>query len=211
MKLSRISSILVPSLASFVISIGSVDAATENFGFESGLDGWSTFGITGTSSDYMGYSAQYGSSFGFVETGAGQNIYSMLSHTFSLAAGSTISGTFAFLTDDYMPYNDSGLLTISNGISEIQTLISSSVSEVGDFGETGWLPFSYEALTSGLYTLTLAVADDHDDVVPSYAFLDVDEVVPVPGPVAGAGLPVLLGFVAAGYFSRRRRPTGDAS
>jgi PEP-CTERM motif-containing protein len=178
--------------------LAAAHAGPVNLGFETGnLSGWTLNGTGAAATSYTGdgptWTPAFGNYLGYVTAGCGAYVYCSLSQTFTLAAGQTISGVAGFQANDYLPYNDYADLNI-NGV----TLFSSDVAAVGNFGNTGWVPWSYTASNSGTYTLTLEVANAIDNELPSTALLDSAV------PEASTWAMLVLGFAALGYAATRR-------
>lgn len=183
------------------LGLQTAQAGVSNAGFETGTSGWVSYGSSGATDSYFGFTPKYGSSFGYVTAGAGLNVYSTLAQTFTLLAGESIAGYVGFKADDYLPYDDKAILTISDG-ETITSLWSATVASVGDFGSTGWKRFSFTAAQGGVFTLSLGVKNVQDNVQNSVAFLDAPQ--SVPGPIAGAGIPALLGLMGLRLWRRKQ-------
>lgn len=126
-----------------------------------------------------------------------------LTQTFSVSGGVTLSGSAAFLAEDALDgsdYNDYGYVKISRG-NWSQTLFSSSVSTVGNWGYTPWTGFSIFLADAGDYTIEAGVANATDDFNPSFLLVDAFSVTPEPATWAM----MLGGFFSAGLMIRRRR------
>ncbi|WP_313086131.1 retention module-containing protein [Pseudomonas sp.] len=72
--------------------------------------------------------------------------------------GEAVSFDWAFSTSDYLPYNDFAFVQV-NG-EPVGTL--SSVSTVGNYGNSGTQSFSHTFAAPGTYTLVIGVADARD-------------------------------------------------
>ena len=183
-------------------------AGPTNLGFESDtLAGWTSNGgeafVTGTISNSGGGSfdtAAEGYLFGGTTAGLGEGVYSTLSQSFTLKAGGTITGYAGFLSNDYTPYNDDAYVAV-NGIS----LLTWDVAGVGDYGASGWIPFSFTAITAGVYTLELGVANRVDNKQSSQAVIDGVQVSGAVVPEPASWALMVLGFGAAGTALRSRR------
>jgi hypothetical protein len=180
-------------------------AGPTNLGFESGtLTGWTSNGnafVTNTlTNDQGGFnSAQEGDLFGAVTADA-PNVYSTLSQTFTLRAGGTITGYAGFLANDYEPYDDDAYVAV-NGIS----LLTWDVDGVGDYGTSGWIPFTFTATVAGVYKLELGVVNRTDDSHSSQAAIDGVQVSGAVVPEPASWALMVLGFGAAGAALRTRR------
>ena len=168
--------------------------AATNIGFEDGnIAGWTLSGSGGATTSIGGFTAAYGSWFGYVQSAAA-GIDQTLTQVFSLNAGQTLKGSVGFSTTDYLPYNDQGFLSV-NGTN----IFSASVASVGNYGSTGWLDWSFTAPTAGNYTLSLGVRNSLDSAAPSFAVLDAS-VVPEPG----TWVMMIAGFAMVGLGARGR-------
>ncbi len=203
------------ALAGLVLCLAAPGAslAATNLGFESGnVSGWTASG-TGAfgATDSLGPFAPFeGLFFGFVEGGE-QDVYTTLSRAFDLQAGDEISGEVGFRANDVFEdggtiFNDDGYLTI-NGL----TLFSRDVAAVGDFGDSGWVHFSFVAPTAGTYLLEIGAANRGDGGFASAVVLD-NLFVPTGGGGGVGGIPepqswalLLLGFGVLGASLRSRR------
>lgn len=185
------------------LSIAAVSyAGPVNAGFESGLTGWTTNG--GPTSVVSSYTTQIntlflpqqGSNFLLLTGGLGNGVATTVSQTFSLNVGDVLSGSAGFFADDYSPYNDYGLASLSLGMGST-TLFFANISSVGgQNGTTGWVPWSFTALSAGSYTLTYSAANTGDNAYASHAFFDSASVPDAGSTVAliGLGFATLVGF-----------------
>jgi Ca2+-binding RTX toxin-like protein len=103
----------------------------------------------------------------------GPGSYTEASQTFTLNAGEVIEGWAVFDTCDYMPYTDNASVEIRDlGGSTIAIPWFKDVSDVGNYGETPWISWSWTAQVAGTYVLVYRVANAFDSVVDSYALFD---------------------------------------
>ena len=112
-----------------------------------------------------------------------------------MAADETITELAYFQAADYLPFNDTAFWSFVGRDLDPEGLIG-RVATVGDFGATGWKPFSFTAPTAGLYTIGFGVFNVTDNLQDSYLGVDA-----VPEPCTLA----LLGLGFAGLLFRRRR------
>jgi hypothetical protein len=196
-------------------NLTSAQAGIINGSFETGnLTGWtaSPSSLAGAVSSYHTFSpAPFtpidGNFFALLSAGAGANVYTTLSQSFSANAGDTISGWAFFQAVDYMPFNDDAYVRIVQGN---QILFASSVSAVGDLGSTPWTFFSYTFPSSGTFTIEAGVRNVADNLFNSVLGLDnvrlssasVPSNIPAPSSLAVFSL---AATTCAGYLSWRRR------
>ena len=163
--------------------------------------------ITGEANSSLGntYYATDGDVFARLNSGLGEGVYTTLSHSFTLLGAGSVSGSAAFLSFDYLPYDDDAFVRIFDQLTS-QTLFSASIGSVGDYGETGWTQFSAN-LGPGSYTLQAAVRNNVDNGVDSALLLDNVSIQGSVGvvPEPGAWALMILGFGGAGAALRRRR------
>ena len=123
-----------------------------------------------------------------------------LSQFFSTGGG-RLTGFAAFSAGDYAPYLDFGYVKIF-GMGLSQTLFSSGVTAVGDYGRTDWTRFGIN-LAAGEYTIEAGIANVGDDLQSSFLLLDDVSIGSVPEPATWALM--LSGFFSLGAMLRRRR------
>jgi len=120
-----------------------------------------------------------------------------LSRILTLAPGATADGLAALSGEDYMPFNDTARVTISDLVTQ-QVLWSKDISAVGDWSYTPWQYWSFtsqESVTKN-FMLTYETWNVGDSILPSYGLFD-----------AAPGLPAfaLVGVVPViGALIRRR-------
>ena len=91
-----------------------------------------------------------------------------LSHSFSVQPGDVISGWSYFHASDYLPWDDLGGVRLLGDDGRVITeLMTSSVSEVGDFGQTGWIAWQYIAQTEMTITVEAWVVNAGDSLFDS--------------------------------------------
>lgn len=198
----RIISILKLAAAAASIAVASAPAQADpvNFGFEDAtLLNWSGNGGTAFVTPTLGhYLAKDGVIFGAVQAGLGTDVFTTLSRSFNLKAGGTISGYAGFLSNDYLPFNDSAYVKVNT-----TDLLYWDVSAVGDYGESGWTFFNFVAPTDGVYTLQLGVANHGDNNLDSQAVIDAIHATGMV-PEAASWAMMVLGFGLAGAALRTR-------
>jgi VCBS repeat-containing protein len=152
-----------------------------NTGFEQGsFAGWmlSDSSLGAIVSD----GAPLGASYATLSSGAGQNDYTILSRTFTLAAGETLSGLAEFVAGDALPYDDDGYVAVRQIGGATTLLFNASVTSVGDYGDSGWVPFEFTALGAGTYVLEAGVRNVQDNSADSRLLLDgVEQLRPAAG------------------------------
>ena len=150
-----------------VIAVG----AFGNAGFEQGgFAGWML--SDAALGELVSAGAPLGERYASLSSGAGQDAYSTLARSFTLAAGESLSGLAGFVAGDALPYDDDGYVSIRRLGGESTLLFSASVASVGDYGDTGWLAFEFVAPEAGTYVLEAGVRNAQDNSVASRLLLD---------------------------------------
>jgi len=145
--------------------------AFSNTGFELGsFAGWML--SDAALGEVVSSGALLGERYASLRSGAGQDTYTTLARSFTLAAGESLTGLAEFVAGDALPYDDDGYVTVSllGGASTL--LFSASVASVGDYGDTGWAPFEFVAPEAGTYVLAAGVRNTQDNSVDSRLLLD---------------------------------------
>jgi hypothetical protein len=183
-----------------------------NGGFETGdFTGW-TVNIPALASvesnvakiaESGSYSATEGTNFAYLNTGGGVGVYTIISQSFSVNAGTQLDFDVFFDAGDYLPFNDNGYANLvdANTNAVVATLWTSSVAAVGDYGSTPWTHVTTNVAAAGTYKLELGVTNVGDNILTSA--IGVDNVNSVPAP-AGALL-FGVGLVSLGGFRAVRR------
>ena len=154
-----------------------------------------TTGYQGEYPEAPSYISPRGSHFAVVLAGCQTNT---LSQTFTAAAGETLEGWSFFQSNDYLPFNDSGSVTIT-GEGAPSTVFSSSVSEVGSYtGSTNWVQWAYTFSASGTYTISVALTNNRDCAEPSAVGFVLGGEPTTPPPTASIESPVSGGTYAQG-------------
>lgn len=146
-----------------------------NGGFETGdLGGWAATVPPGGSAVVTSGFAEYGPSEGayyaLLKTD-GPGSYTRIVLGFAGSAGQTVSGAAFFKSADYMPFNDNAWVRLFGPDGET-TVFYSDVSIVGNYGSSGWTPFSAVLSSTGDYTLEARVANALDSGFDSHMGLD---------------------------------------
>jgi hypothetical protein len=139
----------------------------------------------------------HGKWFGYSNGGAAVGSPASLTQTIAMTAGQTVHGYVGFLGGDYMPFNDRGYFTVFDG-DTTQHIMDESIATVGDYGWTGWMPWSFTAKVTGAHTFELGTLNVGDNVLTSWSVLDT---VPEPGTWAM----LIMGFGLVGAAARRRQ------
>jgi len=119
----------------------------------------------------------------------------------SMTSGQALGGWAAFDARDYLPYDDYAevRILVEGGILAIPW--HSSVSAVGDYGDSLPAGWNFIAPADGLYTVEYCVANVGDSALESYALFDA-AVVPEPSSLLVLGSGGLMGLLG---FIRRKR------
>ena len=149
--------------------------AIANAGFETGtLAGWTATGpvsvVTNHTTSGQTKGAMSGNQFAVLTAGLGESVPTTLSQTFSATSGQNVQGWAFFDANDYLPYNDSGYVRITQGNV---VLFSSDVASVGNYNQTPWTAWSYTIPSSGNYTLEAGVKNVGDNAAASQLGIDL--------------------------------------
>ena len=208
-----------------LVAAAPAKAAIINGGFETGdFTGWTAFpssSFTFTSTNptiTFGHTAFEGNVFAYLQTGAGTNVYTTLSQTFTANAGAVLTFNAFFQTGENLNtfFNDDGYVRIiDNSNNSSTTLYSANTTLVGGGNSTPWTAGSSGVLSAGSYTIEAGVRNLNDNVVQSR--LGLDNVVLANGPASAVPEPAtmtMLGIGVAGMFGfglRRRRANTEAT
>jgi hypothetical protein len=188
-----------------------------NFALLSSGDDLTTSASTSDLETFFGMSAGALSAFG---GGSG------LKRNFDLGVGDMWSFDFNFVTgedggdtdpNDGVPdFNDAALFVMNDGIL-VETVQLANVAEVGGFGTTGWVPYSFTATAAGNYLIGVGIFNHpgDDNTISSYLAVDNFKVIPLEGqepPPTEVPEPATLLTLAAGcgtavvrrYFGGRK-------
>ena len=179
-----------------------------NFGFETGnFAGWTIVAPGGVDTPFVtsifsGHIAPLGTEFAVLTAGLGNDVPTTASQTFTLNAGDTLIGRAGFKANDYKPYDDYARVIIRTGGNNA-LLWQQDVFGVGSYGDSGWQSWSYQATTTGTFTIIYQIANHLDNQNDSQACFDGVFVARIPDATStvalvGLGLAALIGF-------RRRR------
>jgi len=206
------------AFALVLFTAATASAGPINFGFEDGLDGLDGWFANTNGGDYlvvtefddldpispMIYTPQEGVNFLALGTGgdfAGPD--AVVSQQFHMDAGESLTGSVAFTTTDYLPFDDNAkaIITVLSGPSA-QVVWSQSVSGVGDHGSSPWTTWTFTALDEGFFIVSYTVANDDDEFNQSYALFDAAPTATVPD---GGSALALLGLGMIGLSTLRRK------
>ena len=119
--------------------------------------------------------------------------------------GGLFSGFAAFLSGDYMPYDDFAFVRITPVGGVAHTLFASHVGVFPQgYGQTGWTAFSHY-LDAGDYLLEAGIANVGDDLQSSFLLLDDFKVTAAAVPEPTTWAMMLTGFFGLGVMLRQRR------
>ena len=157
-------------VAAPVVASASTGSGLVNPGFEAGnSSGWS--GSALVTSQYAGYTAPDGHYFAMVTGGCPTDT---LSQSFTAHSGQILTGWSFFKANDYLPYNDSGSVQLSvTGAGTAATVFTSSINQVGSYGETPWQQWSYTAPADGQYTIRISSSNASDCANSSVIGIDL--------------------------------------
>lgn len=209
-------------LALFLLTLNAKAAIPPNGSFETGnLTGWTTndsskvavvtsYNVSTAGSFWTGPTAfttvnpTDGNYFAVITAGSPDT--TLTSSLFSVGVGDLVNFDWAFSSEDYMDFNDFGQYAINfiTGNTIISAGILSMVSQVGDYGYTGWQTFSFESPLAGIMKLQFASVNVGDNLLSSKLLIDnvhVGDKATVPEPTTI--LMIGLGFVTFGLMKRK--------
>lgn len=108
-----------------------------------------------------------------------------LKRNFDLGVGDMWSFDFNFVTgEETANFNDAALFVMNDGIL-VNTVQLADVAEVGGYGSTGWVPYSFTATAAGNYLIGVGVFNhpSTDNTISSYLAVDNFEVISLEGEV----------------------------
>jgi hypothetical protein len=103
-----------------------------------------------------------------------QGVVNTTSTTFTLSDGQKLTGTAQWRGHDYLPFNDTGFVSITDPNSKTKNVVTGSVGQYGDYGYSPTVPFSVTAIATGTekspYTITAGVTNVGDGLLASEVF-----------------------------------------
>lgn len=197
----------------FAFSISFAQAATiPNGGFETGdLTNWTASNglvnvvtsqqvTNGTSNMFTTMNPTEGDYFAVLT--ANNPATTLTSDSFFVSVGDIVNFDWFFSAEDYIPYNDQGSFSIDLLVGN--TLLS-QVSNVGNYGLTGWNTFSVTSNMSGNVSAIFKSLNIGDNALDSTVGIDNFNITSVPEPSTLALM--VIGFLGAGFSLRRQRNT----
>jgi hypothetical protein len=148
--------------------------ADDNTSFETGdFSGWDVSAPSGDAQVLPGGAPGGGSHYGSVTAGS-EGEYQWISVSIYLQAGDAVSAAFAFVDNDYCPYNDEGQVAVSLDGNAVATFMTGDTCASGDKpdGPSPWGEAQVYVTEDGYYTVVARVRNGGDSAASSSVWLD---------------------------------------